>query len=232
MKSHTLRSRPTPSEQVARSGAAGAAAAPLRQDPHAASSSKAMLQAAIGREIRSHRQRQGLTATDLASTADISPSMLSKIENGTISAALAKLQALSRALGIPLSSLMRCSEDEARAVFIKAGEGTPIEWRGGHAGYSYQLLCGTDASAGDTSVRPLLITATEQNTPSPPWQERGMKFVYVLEGSMTYRHGSRLYQLSPGDSLFLDADCLHGPHSLLELPVQLLSVLCRSPSPT
>lgn len=231
MKSHGSRSRRMPSEPLARSVATGAAAAPLHQDPHAASSSKARLQTAIGREVRFHRKRHGLTATDLASTAEISPSMLSKIENGTISATLAKLQSLSRALGIPLSSLMRCSEDEGRAAFIKAGGGVPVERRASHAGHLYQLLSSSDASVGDTAVQPYLITIADRTGPFPLCQEKGMKFVYVLEGGFVYRHGSTLYRLLPGDSLFFDADCLHGPESFLDLPVQFLSIHSSSTLP-
>ncbi|GAA2860313.1 hypothetical protein GCM10010837_08730 [Aminobacter niigataensis] len=99
--------------------------------------------------------------------------MLSKIENGTISAALVKLQSLSRALGVPLSTLMRRSEDEEDAIFIKAGDGVRLERRGGHVGHLYQLLCGTGSSAGGTSVQPHLVTLTDDTRPFPLCQEKG-----------------------------------------------------------
>jgi mannose-6-phosphate isomerase-like protein (cupin superfamily) len=39
-----------------------------------------------------------------------------------------------------------------------------------------------------------------------------------------YRHGNRIYQLSPGDSLFFDAEAFHGPENLIELPAKFLSI--------
>jgi len=37
---------------------------------------------------------------------------------------------------------------------------------------------------------------------------------YMLEGEVVYRHGSNLYPMKPGDSLFFDADAPHGPEQL------------------
>ncbi|SRR5579885_570257 len=62
------------------------------------------LEVSIGRRVRVLRQRLQLTATELANEAGLSPGMLSKIENGGTSPSLATLQALARALNVPLTS--------------------------------------------------------------------------------------------------------------------------------
>ena len=49
--------------------------------------------------------------------------------------------------------------------------------------------------------------------------------LYMLEGEVSYRHGSRLYVLKPGDTLFFDADAPHGPEILNKLPARYLSVI-------
>jgi transcriptional regulator with XRE-family HTH domain len=59
--------------------------------------------------------------------------MMSKIENGVISASLATLQGLSQALGVPLTSLLRRLEEKRDAVFVKAGAGVNVERRGTRA---------------------------------------------------------------------------------------------------
>ena len=41
-----------------------------------------------------------------------------------------------------------------------------------------------------------------------------------------YRHGSNLYHMKPGDSLFFDADAPHGPEQLTVLPMRYLSIIC------
>ena len=43
------------------------------------------------------------------------------------------------------------------------------------------------------------------------FQHDGLEFLYVLEGEVVYRHGNNLYRMTPGDSLFFDADAPHGP---------------------
>ncbi len=202
-------------------------AASRHQDPHAVrASGENELQAAIGREVRRCRRRHGMTATELACATNISVGMMSKIENGVISASLTTLRALSQALGVPMTGLMRSYEEERSAVFIKAGAGDGVERRGTRAGHQYKLLgyIGSSSSAG--SVEPYLITLTNDTDTFPPlFQHPGMEFLYLLEGEIIYRYGTSLYQMGPGDSLFFDADTPHGPELMTKLPIRFLSVI-------
>lgn len=181
------------------------------------------LEAAIGREIRSFRKKMDLTIAELAKLAGLSTGMLSKIENGNASPSLATLQAISRALNIPVTAFFRKFEEERDASFVRSGEGLVIERRGTRAGHQYQLL---GHSVGKSiSVEPYLITLSEKSEVFPLFQHPGMEFIYMLEGNMTYMHGDRSYPLSPGDSLFFDADAPHGPEELERLPIRFLSVI-------
>ena len=42
---------------------------------------------------------------------------------------------------------------------------------------------------------------------------------------MGYRHGDKIYDMKPGDSLYFDADAPHGPESLDKLPIVFLSII-------
>lgn len=181
------------------------------------------LEIAIGREIRNFRTKMDLTIAELAKLADLSSGMLSKIENGNTSPSLATLQALSRALNIPVTAFFRKYEEERDASFVSAGEGLIIERRGTRAGHQYQLLGHTIGKS--ISVEPYLITLTEESEVFPLFQHPGMEFIYMLEGRMLYMHGNKSYRLNPGDSLFFDADAPHGPEDLYELPIRFLSVI-------
>jgi uncharacterized cupin superfamily protein len=57
------------------------------------------------------------------------------------------------------------------------------------------------------------------------FQHAGIEFIYMLEGELIYRHGSRTYRLEPGDALFFDADAPHGPDDLVSLPIRFLSII-------
>ena len=132
------------------------------------------LEAAIGKGVRVFRKAAGFGLVELAKLAGLSSGMLSRIENGTISPSLATLQAVARALQVPVTSLFREFDEVRDTTFVRAGN----------------------------------------------------EFIYILEGKLTYRHGNKLYRMSPGDSLLFDAEVPHGPEELLAVPVKYIAVLC------
>ncbi len=212
-----------PAEQAA---AKGSTAPALGQDPHALAGARDnLLEVAIGREVHAFRTKLGLTVADLAGAAGLSAGMLSKIENGVISPSLTTLQALSRALGVPVTAFFRRFEEKRDAVFVKAGEGLAIERRGTRNGHQYHLLGHTADRASRVTVEPYLITLTAESDVFPLFQHAGLEFLYMLEGEVVYRHAGRLYRMRPGDSLFFDADAPHGPEELTVLPIRFLSVI-------
>jgi transcriptional regulator with XRE-family HTH domain len=199
---------------------------PLTQNPHAVRDPKEkVLEVAIGREVRAFRKKLGITVADLAAATGLSLGMLSKIENGITSPSLTTLQALSRALGVPVTAFFRRFEEERSVVFVKAGEGVEIERRGTRAGHQYSLLGHVDANTSGVVVEPYLITLSEKSDVFPTFQHEGMEFLYMLEGEVVYRHGEHLFRMLPGDSLFFDADAPHGPEELTRLPIRYLSII-------
>jgi len=197
------------------------------QDPHAVRDKKVNnLEMAIGHEVRTLRKKLGITGSDLASATGISLGMLSKIENGNTSPSLTTLQALAQALGVPVTAFLRRFEEVRNAMFVKAGEGVELERRGTRAGHQYNLLGHIGNNASGVVVEPYLITLTADSDIFPTFQHEGLEFLYMLEGSVQYRHGDRLYAMEPGDSLFFDADAPHGPEVLEKLPARYLSIIC------
>lgn len=195
------------------------------QNPHStAQTENRYLEQAIGREVKRFREKLGLTIAELAKQAGLSAGMLSKIENGATSPSLATLQSLSRALQVPFTSLFRTYEEIRDATFVKAGQGLTIERRGTRAGHQYQLL--GHSPHGPVMVEPYLITLTHETDVFPTFQHAGLEFLYMLEGSVVYRHGDKLYDMQPGDALFFDAEAPHGPEEMKKLPARYLSVIC------
>ena len=193
------------------------------QDPHAAHPRGMLLEQAIGREVRRQREKLDVTITELAKAAGMSAGMLSKIENGATSPSLTSLQALAQALQVPLTTVFRNFDEMPSATLVKAGHGLTIERRGTRAGHQYQLL--GHVPTGPLMVEPYLITLTAASDVFPTFQHDGLEFLYMLEGEVLYRHGSRTYPLTPGDSLYFDAAAPHGPEELRKLPARYLSVI-------
>lgn len=189
---------------------------------------RAPLQAAVGREIRSIRARRGMTAVELATAAGISAGTVSKVEKGSISPSLDTLQALSAALGVPVSALFRRFVAKSRAVLVKAGGGMNVEPCGARTGQWYKLLGNVGFSTGGMRVEPYLIILSKPGDEFPAFHNEAVVFLYMLEGELAYRHDDSLYRMAAGDSLLFDADALHGPDELTSLPIRVLSVSsCR-----
>jgi len=198
----------------------------LEQDPHALrDNGEKRLEVAIGLEVRLLRKHLALTVAELAERSDVSVGMLSKIENGLTSPSLTTLQAISHALGVPISQLLRRFEEERHAHQVKAGEGVQRDRRGTRAGHQYALLGYLGANSAGVIVEPYMITLNDESDVFPTFQHDGLEYLYMIEGIVEYRHADTVYRMEPGDSLFFDADAPHGPERLVELPARYLSVI-------
>jgi len=178
---------------------------------------------AIGAQVRSLRKKLDLTGSELAEQAGLSAGMLSKIENGAVSASLESLDALARALNVPLTTFFARYEEQRDCSHVRAGQGVTIERRGTKAGHQYALL--GHSISGDVVVEPYLITLTEEAKPYTLFQHAGIEFIYMLSGRVMYRHADKVYRLEPGDALYFDSAALHGPEELLDLPMTYLSII-------
>lgn len=177
----------------------------------------------IGIEVRRLRKSLDLTVAELGAAAGISGGMLSKIENGTISPSLATLAALAKALNVSISSLFAETDERRDCSFVKAGSGVRIDRRGTKAGHLYDLL--GHSLRGEIGVEPFLITLKEDAQPYTNFRHAGVEFIYMLSGTVRYRHADKTYLLEPGDALFFDAAAQHGPEQLNKGPTQYLSII-------
>lgn len=181
------------------------------------------LEVAIGVEVRRLRKALDLTVADLGAAAGLSASMMSKIENGTISPSLQTLKALAITLNVPISRLFSESEERRDCSFVKAGSGVRVERRGTKAGHRYELLGRTMST--DSVLEPFLITLMDDATPYTHFRHSGVELIYMLSGKVRYRHGDQTYLMEPGDALCFDSMDRHGPEELIDLPTQYLSII-------
>ncbi|MCP5082189.1 MAG: helix-turn-helix domain-containing protein [Alphaproteobacteria bacterium] len=185
------------------------------------------LEASIGVQVKKLRNGLDMTIGDLAKVSGLSPGMVSKIENGQTSASLSTLQALANALNTPIATFFRTFDEKRDATYVNSGEGLTIERRGSRAGHVYQLLGHSVRSK--VRIEPYLITLEKGADSYPVFQHPGHEFIYMLKGDVTYRHADQTYRLKPGDSLFFDAEAVHGPEELNKLPAVYLSIIVSPP---
>ena len=187
-------------------------------------SSPGKLGARIGASLRRTRTSQGLTLADVADRAHVSQAMLSRVETGAVSPSLETLAALANALGTDLATVLREMETKpSDAQLVRKGEGLEVVRRGTKRGHTYHLLA---ADRGPNRLfEPFLVTLTDRSEIFPDFEHPGTEMIYMLQGSLKYRHGSESYLLKPGDTLTFSGSVPHGPETLIKLPIRFLSTI-------
>jgi quercetin dioxygenase-like cupin family protein/DNA-binding XRE family transcriptional regulator len=185
------------------------------------------LEKCVGACARSLRIRQHLTIAQVAEQAGISGGMLSKIENGQISAGMDTLSRLARALGCSMAMLFRTYDVPAGAAnLVKAGHGMPFLRQGHRPGQTFKHL---SFSQGPHKLFDYFLVSIEQPAETLPAIEHpGVEIIHLLEGSMEYRIGQDTYVLKPGDTLTLQGEVLHGFERLIKLPIRFLCTIVYS----
>ncbi|MFT3732460.1 MAG: XRE family transcriptional regulator [Hyphomicrobium sp.] len=200
-----------------------AEAEPLATGSNAPGAAEHTLEQAIGHQVRHHRKHAGLTVAELATASQISPGMLSKIENGQISPSLSTLQMLALALNVPLTVLFASFEQRRDCSYVKSGEGVVIRRRGTKVGHQYQLL--GHSLDGPVIVEPYLITLSDDAAAYTGFQHEGVEFIFMLSGEVEYAHADRSYHLKSGDAILFDSAAPHGPARLIQTPMTYLSII-------
>jgi DNA-binding XRE family transcriptional regulator len=181
------------------------------------------LEKALGLQVRLLRREQELSLNELAAAAGISVGMMSKIENGQISPSLSTIRALAQALNTPFTSLFASFEEKRDCSYVPKGKGVVIERRGSKAGHVYELLGAV--LGGDTVVEPYLITLQSDAEAYTGFKHAGIELIYMLTGEVVYRHSEQTFRLKPGDTLLFDSGALHGPETLVKVPMTYLSII-------
>lgn len=196
----------------------------LRKSKKGGEADGAGLAMLVGANVRRLRQAQGLTASELAASANISAAMLSRLEKGDVSPSLDTLAALAAALDTAVATLLRGPDSlQSDAQHVRRGEGLEVVRRGTKRGHTYHLLA---SNRGPKRIfEPFLVTLTSKSEEFPEFDHPGTEFIHILEGSLRYRHGPESFLLKPGDSLTFRGDVPHGPEELIKLPVRMLSII-------
>ena len=216
--------KPSPVATRARSKGPNGPAAALKDSPIA-------LEKCVGTAVRELRSRRRLTIAQVAEQAGISDGMLSKIENGQISAGMDTLSRVARALGSTMAMLFRTYDVPAGAAhLVKSGQGMPFLRHGKRPGHSFQLL--SYDQGPDKQFDCFLVTIEQPSESLPTSEHPGVEVIHMLEGSFEYRSGQSIYLLEPGDTLTLQGDVLHGPERWVRLPIRFVcTIVYPTPAP-
>ncbi|MGH8913831.1 MAG: helix-turn-helix domain-containing protein [Acidimicrobiia bacterium] len=162
--------------------------------------------------IRRQRLERGLTQTEVARLAGVSPSAVSQVETGHRGLALETLLTLSDSLGISIDTLLDHRPDPG---YVLARRDRIPPRRGVVA-----LL--DDPTAG---LRAFLVSLGPGETGGPPSVHRGAELILVGQGLVQIELAEEAPVMRAGDALLVTRDAINGWKNLLPEPARLFWIV-------
>jgi transcriptional regulator with XRE-family HTH domain len=193
-------------------------------------------ESSIGEKIRSVRQSRHMSLRALAAKANVSPSMLSQIENNRANPSVTTLYNLAEALSITVSYFFPDPDEpperlmEAIVLTDKTASELRVDYGNGMVLIAQPALKSPVVSLASrlaielkSGVRWERLTATEEkgiqfleiqyrpgtSSGETMSQHSGREFGLVLAGVLTLEVGSERYTLKAGDSIIFDSTTPH-----------------------
>lgn len=170
----------------------------------------------IGSNIRRFRLQQGMTQQDVADFCGLTKGMISKIESGKVTPALATLTKIAGAVGVDIVALM--SEKQQRSAAFTPAVTDADMFVGTDLGYK---MCGLARKYFQKQMQPILITAKRGEVVRHLVTHDDEEFIYMLGGALIFQVDERLYTLKTGDNLYFDGTRQHGIYEVVEDAVYL-----------
>jgi len=195
---------------------------------------------ALGKRLKSIRQRRGLTLRDLAKRTSISTAVLSQLETEQRRLDVAQGMAIADALGVAVEDLVSDAESlpyqvvrdgdlrvrEARHVQLTTSTGEPLV----HPN-SFHPLADLFAGRHLEPVLGLIVEKTDSRSRFCVHHEQ--EFLLVLRGSIEFSirtpEALERYELGPGDGVYFWSSLPHGVRSLDAHGAETLQVFASAP---
>lgn len=164
-----------------------------------------------------------MTLDALAKRANVSKSLISRIENFRVTPSLPVLLRIAEALGVSPGDLLENVSDVAPEVIVVRGnERKSVVRNPERRGIRYHQLAGTAHSKAMSAFLIDLAPGMKEYTPMP---HEGEEFSQVLKGRVGFTVRDQERILRTGDSIYLDARIPHSIACVGKAPAQLLSII-------
>ncbi len=173
--------------------------------------------------IKKIRTEKGFTLEEVANRTGFTKGLISKIENNKVSPPVSTLVKVARALDVSMGDLFVPS-DTYQIKIIRKDQRIRLSPDGHPGGQQIESLV---SGFYRQKIEPLVVTIDSAgNYKSKFYNHPGHEFILILEGTMNYLYGDEKYFVSEGDSLYFNAENVHGPLPLPGQKVVYLSIIC------
>jgi transcriptional regulator with XRE-family HTH domain len=193
--------------------------------------------AGLGAKLKAARERNGVSVRGLARNVDVSPSLISQIENGLVMPSVGTLYAMVSELGLGLDELFQGKPKQgANGQRSPADAAHPSPVRRGNNRATIRLADGVRWELLTPTPDPDLEFLYVVYEPGAESCEKemlvchgGMEYAYLISGRLGLRIGFNEYELRAGDSIYFDAQSPHRLWTVGGKPaVAIWAVLNRS----
>jgi transcriptional regulator with XRE-family HTH domain len=157
----------------------------------------------LAESLREERARSGLTLEQLAQRADLSTAHLSRLESGDRQPSVAALIALSRALGVSISTLLGERRGAPAISIYPTTTSPPTHETNGLS------IAACSGFPGSTTLEALRIRVSADREPPEPARHRGEEWIYVVAGQLRLEFDGHVHRLQAGCTAHFDANRPH-----------------------
>ena len=154
----------------------------------------------IGRRIRNHRNRNGLTQQELADRTELTKGFISQLERGQVSASVVTLMDLIECLGTTPAEFFK--DEEEQVIFTEKEYFEKLDEQGN----SRQWIVPT---AQRLQMEPLLVVIQPHSSLEEDKPHSGEEFGYLMSGRLNLWLGDKVYNIKSGESFYYQAAQKH-----------------------
>jgi transcriptional regulator with XRE-family HTH domain len=155
----------------------------------------------IGNRLMQVRKKSGLTQKRLAEETDLSPALLSRIENGLTVPSIPTLEMISKALKVEIGYFFKEQKGD-RFIISPCSKRRVILSRNQHnqkPAYELELLT---EGMKDPFMEPFILSAVGKEEEVEARTHDGQEFMYVLEGRIKLNLNGEVFLLKKGDAAY------------------------------
>ncbi len=174
--------------------------------------------------LKCFRKKLEFSMQHLAELANVSKSLVSKIENNDVQPSLDVAIRIANALGKSLSDMI--GENEPPLVLIKRAE-HQLQHLAKDSHTICRLITPQEKSA-ESQIKHIEIPIDKAFTPTPSFATKGTKYFYVLKGKVELIVECDSYILSTEDCLYLQPNHLYQVKNIAKKQSEVLIVMIYS----
>ena len=178
----------------------------------------------LATRIKAARKSRSWTLDQLSEKTGLGKGLLSKVENFRVTPSLPTVAKISSALNMPLEQLFVGLDEDNSLCIVRKEEKKEVQRNVEDSSIGYFDLA---HERGDRRMDPFELVIPVGGGREVQMSHEGEEFLTVVEGEVSFTIDDEEHVLSPGDSVYFNAETKHCVQNRGKGEAKLLCVFCR-----